>query len=107
MKCIKCKHYIESASQKEEGSFYPHKIFACVLLLNNKIDNWWVVESKMEDNLDAADFLKIKVDGNCRILRTCWNVETLDERDAVLSKLAANWFAKWLVMDGFKGFKPY
>jgi hypothetical protein len=85
---------------------YPHKLYASVLLLDNKIENWKVSDRPKE----VLGFTH------------CWNWDRLndytgdikefevnngEEHEKVFTTLAPEWFKQWEHADDYKGFRAY
>lgn len=105
---IKCKHVIEENVDLDKWSdSYPHQIFATVLLLDGKIENWWIGKLDPENQFQSKDFEKTDSLDDYKIINTSWEVNTQEEHDMVFNKLSTEWFKQWKVTGGFKGFRPY
>lgn len=107
MRYLECKHFCEGSSDmKEWNDAYPYQIFASVLLVDGKIENWWLGISKLDYHFDAANYLKDK-SRDYVIVKTSWKINTPEEHDIVFYELSTEWFKQWELTEGFIGFKPY
>jgi hypothetical protein len=85
---------------------YPHSLFASVLLLDNKIENWKVVNYPKKTlsfthywNLDRLnDYVSFNKE---------WIVNNDKEHNQVFEELAPEWFKQWELADNYMWAKPY
>jgi len=86
---------------------YPHSIFASVLLLDGKIENWKIVNYPKKHPLEFTGFWKRDRlnDYACEWKEfVCNNGK---EHNEAFEEWAPEWFKQWLIADDFKGSPPY
>jgi len=105
---IKCKY------SRDENIYlyrcngdYPLQIFAAVLLINGKIENWWVAKSNSNNLIQTKDFCEIDQCADPIMTGTLWEVNTPNELEEVCNEVSTEWFKQWEIAEGFKGFRPY
>lgn len=86
---------------------YPHIIYASVLLLDGKIENWKVGQYKWNDIGDICGHWKMDRLNDYEIKTTLWKVNNDKEHRRVFNELAPKWFKQWKLADDFYGCKPY
>ena len=86
---------------------YPHKIYASVLLLDNKIDNWKVGQYEWKDMGNITNYWKIDRINDYTVKTTFWEVNSSEEHNLIFTKLSSEWFKQWELADDFMGGKPY
>lgn len=72
---------------------YPHKIYASVLLLDNKIIDYLIGEHywKSPYNVTLRGQIPYNDLCKCKTEYTFWNVDNREEHNKVFSKLAKDW----------------
>lgn len=78
------KHWIET---------YPHKIYASVLILDDKVMDYKIGERKWEHIYDVTlrGQIEIKDLDRCKVKNTCWEVNNINEHGIVFNVLAKEW----------------
>lgn len=105
---IKCKHILEDiVDMKKRYDTYPQQIFATALLLDGKIENWWVGKVDSENQFRLQDLWITDRLDDYKIVDTSWKVYTPEEHDRVINELSVEWFKQWDVAEGYRGFRPY
>lgn len=81
------KHWIET---------YPHKIYASVLILDNKVMDYKIGERKWEHVYDVTlrGQIEIKDLERCKVKNTYWEVNNINEHGIVFNVLAKEWIEK-------------
>lgn len=83
---------------------FPVKLYASVILLDNKIENWEVSEKKKEDFI-----IMIKPDrvNDYKVEHLCFVCENEEEYSKVFNELAPNWFKQWKHADRYCFVRAY
>jgi hypothetical protein len=86
---------------------YPHDLYASVLLLDNKIENWKVVNYPKKTPEEFKGYWKMDRlnDYTCQWKR--FVVNNSKEHNEVFIKLAPEWFKKWELAGDYRGYSPY
>lgn len=86
---------------------YPHKVYASVLLLDGKIENWKVSGNSKKMPGDWSSFWKLDRLNDYKVQFTEFVVNNAKEHNEVFEKLAPKWFGQWPIADDFVGSRPY
>ncbi|MFZ5644945.1 MAG: hypothetical protein ACOY46_15285 [Bacillota bacterium] len=105
---IKCKYSRdENIDLYRCNDDYPLQILAAVLLINGKIENWWIAKTNSVNLFQTKDYCKIDQCDDSILTGTFWEVNTPNELEEVCNEVSTEWFKQWEIAEGFKGFKPY
>jgi hypothetical protein len=85
---------------------YPHSIFASVLLLDGKIENW-KVGGHIKGVSDFSGFWKMDRLNDYKAEHKEFIANTSEEHNRIFSVDSAEWFRQWQVAEDYKGFIPY
>ncbi|MGG2091295.1 hypothetical protein AB1283_00830 [Bacillus sp. S13(2024)] len=87
---------------------YPHKVYASVLLLDNKIYNWKIGQrywdSPFSMTIRTSDMEKFS---KMKTKYIHWEVNTSDEHQEVFEKHAREWFKQFEIHEEYIGSDPY
>lgn len=86
---------------------YPHSVYASVLLLDNKIESWKVVNYPKKHPGDFKAYWKWDRlnDYVCKFKEfVCHNEE---EHQLAFTKWASEYFSQWELADDYCGGRPY
>lgn|GEM_PF-2323813 len=86
---------------------YPHKVYASVLLLDGKIENWKIGGSPKKHAGDWSNFWKLDRINDYTVQFTEFVVNNDKEHNEAFEKLAPEWLKQWLIADDFVGSRPY
>ncbi|MDP4158201.1 MAG: hypothetical protein Q8911_00355 [Bacillota bacterium] len=86
---------------------YPHSVFASVLLLDGKIENWKIGGHPKKHAGDWSNFWKLDRINDYTVEHTEFIVNNQKEHNESFERLAPEWFKKWQIASEFIGSKPY
>jgi hypothetical protein len=89
------------------SDIYPHSIYASVLLLDGKIENWKIVNYPKTEPGMFSGFWKMDRlnDYTCEYKEFICN--NSEEHNKAFTEWAEEWFKQWPIADDFVGWKPY
>lgn len=86
---------------------YPHMVYASVLLLDGKIENWKIGGYRKDVPLEWTNYWKMdRIDDYCCFSKA-FEVNTPEEHNRVFNELGHEWFKQWPHADDFKLMKAY
>jgi hypothetical protein len=86
---------------------YPHMVYASVLLLDDKIENWKIGGHKKDNPMEWTNFWKMDRINDYTAECKGFEVNTPEEHEAVFIELAHEWFKQWPLADDYRLMKPY
>jgi hypothetical protein len=86
---------------------YPHKVYASVLLLDNKIENWKVGGHPKRDPGEFSGFWKRDRLSDYSSEYTEFIVNNEDEHRKAFEELAPEWFKQWEHANDYRLAKAY
>lgn len=86
---------------------YPHSIFASVLLLDGKIENWKVVNYPKKSPGDFSGYWKLDRLNDYTSEWKEFICNNDEEHHKAFTRWSAEWFRQWPLADDFMGGRPY
>lgn len=86
---------------------WPHKVYASVLLLDGRIEEWKIGNPPKTEPLDFKAYWKRDRLADYRAEFTEFVVNNDQEHDDAFRKLAPEWFRQWELAEDFHGSPPY
>jgi hypothetical protein len=86
---------------------WPHMVYASVLLLDGKIENWKVGGSKKDEPMAWTIFWKMDRLTDYKAISKGFEVNTPDEHAKVFDELAPEWFKQWPHADDYRLARAY
>lgn len=89
------------------SDIYPHKLYASVLLLDGKIENWKVSNHPKTHSFYFSGYWKLDRMNDYTSQYAEWEVNNQSEHSEVFQELSTEWFRQWPIAEDFVGWKPY
>jgi len=86
---------------------YPHMVYASVLLLDGKIENWKVGGSIRANPLEWKTYWKMDKLKDYKTASKGFEVNTQEEHNKVFDELAPEWFRQWDHADDYRLARAY
>ena len=86
---------------------YPHMVYASVLLLDGKIENWKVGGYRKEIPGEWKAYWKLDRLADYSAFSKAFEVNTPEEHEKVFNELAPEWFKQWPHADDYRLGKAY
>lgn len=86
---------------------YPRVVFAYVILLDNKIENWYVGTINRSNVQEFSGYWKVNRLNDYKLEKKCYVCNNKDEYHKVFEELAPKWLKTWKHADDYKLMRAY
>lgn len=99
------KEYEERLKNMKEK--YPRIVFAYAILLDNKIENWYVGTTNRSNIREFNGCWKVNRLNEYRLEKKCYICANREEYNKVFEELAPKWFKTWEHADDYSFIRAY
>lgn len=86
---------------------YPRVVFAYAILLDNKIENWYVGTPNRSNIGEFTGYWKMKRLKDYKLEKKCYICNNREEYNKVFDELAPKWFKTWKHANDYRLVRAY